>query len=84
METDSQSNHLPQQENGQAGSLSHGGNMNGVFRRRHLPHWDVEGHPVFITACLEGSISAAGLTQIREFREQLEERPKPTHVNDDD
>ena len=58
--------------------------MNGIFRRRHLPHWDVEGHPVFITACLEGSISAAGVTQIREFREQLEERPKPTRLTDDE
>jgi len=58
--------------------------MDGIFRRRHLPHWDVEGHPVFITACFEGSISAAGLTQIREFREQLEERPKPTHLTDDE
>ncbi len=58
--------------------------MNGIFRRRHLPHWDVEGHPIFITACLEGSMSAAGLTQIREFREQLEARPKPSHMTDDE
>jgi type I restriction enzyme R subunit len=58
--------------------------MNGIFRRRHLPHWDVEGHPVFITACLSGSISSAGLTQIRELREQLEARPKPSHMTDDE
>lgn len=58
--------------------------MNGIFRRRHLPHWDVSGHPVFITACLEGSISAAGLQQIREFREQLESRPTPTRMTDDE
>ncbi len=26
-----------------------------TFRRRRLPHQDVEGHPFFVTACLEGS-----------------------------
>jgi REP element-mobilizing transposase RayT len=58
--------------------------MNGIFRRRHLPHWDVEGHPVFITACLEGSISAAGLKQVRDFREQLEGRNKPPNMTNDE
>jgi putative transposase len=57
--------------------------MDGVFRRRHLPHWDVSGHPVFITACLEGSISASGLKQMREYREELEVKPKPTNMTDD-
>jgi REP element-mobilizing transposase RayT len=56
--------------------------MNGVFRRRQLPHWDVEGHPFFITACLEGSISAAGLSRIRHYREQLEARPKPVGMSE--
>ncbi len=58
--------------------------MNGVFRRRHLPHWDVEGHPFFITACLDGSISAAGLSRIRHYREQLEARPKPSEMSADE
>ena len=58
--------------------------MNGVFRRRHLPHWDVEGHPFFITACLEGSISASGLNQINAVREQLDQRPKPAHMTDEE
>ena len=31
--------------------------MDGVFRRRNLPHWDVLEQPVFITGCLQGSIS---------------------------
>jgi len=51
--------------------------LDGIFRRRHLPHWDVEGKPVFITACLEGSISAAGLSRIRKYRDQLDHRPRP-------
>ena len=36
----------------------------GVFRRRNLPHWDVPGHPVFITGCLRGSLSLKDLKQI--------------------
>jgi len=47
-----------------------------VFRRRRLPHQDVEGHPIFITGCLDGSISASGLSRIEQYREQLESRPK--------
>jgi len=35
--------------------------MKGLFRRRNLPHWDVLGHPVFITGCLQGSISQSGI-----------------------
>ena len=49
----------------------------GVFRRRQLPHWDVEGKPIFITACLNGSISAAGLARIREYRDELDRHPRP-------
>lgn len=51
--------------------------QDGIFRRRHLPHWDVEGKPVFITACLDGSISSAGLSRIRKYRIELDERPRP-------
>jgi REP element-mobilizing transposase RayT len=57
--------------------------MNGIFRRRKLPHWDVDGHPIFITACLDGSISASGLQQIRDLRAELEIRPKPPEMTDD-
>jgi putative transposase len=53
----------------------------GVFRRRHLPHWDVEGHPSFITACLEGSISAAGLKRIRQYRVELDARSRPDQLS---
>ncbi|QDV84933.1 hypothetical protein [Planctomycetes bacterium TBK1r] len=48
-----------------------------VFRRRRLPHQDVEGHPVFITSCLEGSLSASGLSQIDAYRRELDHRRKP-------
>jgi putative transposase len=48
-----------------------------VFHRRRLPHQDVDGHPVFITACLDGSLSSAGLTRIETYRKELETRPKP-------
>jgi len=56
----------------------------GVFRRRLLPHWDVPGKPVFLTACLDGSLPAAGLSRIRDYRRQLDERPQPIDVNADD
>ncbi len=48
-----------------------------VFRRRRLPHQDVEGHPIFITGCLDGSLSAIGLSQIERYREQLYTKTKP-------
>lgn len=44
----------------------------GIFRRRQLPHWDVEGKPVFITACLDGSISARGLKKILQYRDEID------------
>ena len=31
----------------------------------------------FITACLEGSLSASGLSGIRTYREEIESRPRP-------
>ena len=49
----------------------------GVIRRRNLPHIDVAGKPFFITACLQGSISAKGLKRIRSYRDELAKRPRP-------
>ncbi|WP_372718279.1 transposase [Novipirellula sp.] len=57
--------------------------MQGIFRRRNLPHWDVPGHPVFITGCLRGCFSATGLKQIDEYREELERRSKPAKFSAD-
>jgi len=48
-----------------------------VFRRRRLPHQDVEGHPIFITGCLEGSIQVAGWKAISEYRDELARRATP-------
>ena len=58
--------------------------LEGIFRRRQLPHWDVEGMPVFITACLDGSISASGLTRIRQYRDELDARPRPEKFSGDE
>ena len=49
----------------------------GNFRRRHLPHWDVEGRPFFVTACLAGRIPASGLSRILKHRNELNQRPRP-------
>lgn len=51
--------------------------MQGLFRRRNLPHWDVEGSPTFITGCLHGSLSHAGMAELTKYRHELEERPCP-------
>ena len=45
--------------------------MNEIFRRRHLPHWDVPGATYFVTACLADSIPAQGLLSIRELEARL-------------
>lgn len=56
----------------------------GIFRRRNMPHWDVEGKPVFITGCLDGSISSAGYKRIEEFRSELDQRPTPDNLSDEE
>jgi type I restriction enzyme R subunit len=45
--------------------------MQEMFRRRHLPHWDLPGATYFVTACLAGSIPAQGLLNIRILEKQL-------------
>ena len=64
----------------QARSLSH--MTDGIFRRRHLPHLDVEGKPYFVTACLSGSIPAKGLREIRNYRSELETRKRPASLTE--
>jgi type I restriction enzyme R subunit len=51
--------------------------MDEVFRRRRLPHWDLPGAIYFVTACLHGSIPAAGLADIERFRADTAKRPCP-------
>jgi putative transposase len=53
----------------------------GVVRRRVLPHIDVQGKAYFITGCLDGSISAAGLSKIIAFRNRMEKSPKPEELS---
>ncbi|PHQ36614.1 hypothetical protein [Rhodopirellula bahusiensis] len=55
-----------------------------VFRRRNLPHIDVEGKASFITACLDGSLPAAGLKRIRAHRDEFDQRKKPLDLSDAD
>ena len=56
----------------------------GLIRRRHLPHIDIEGKPYFVTACLEGSLPAAGLSKLKRYREELHRRPKPESLSQQD
>jgi type I restriction enzyme R subunit len=35
------------------------------FRRRNLPHWDIQGATYFVTCCLAGSIPAIGRLAIK-------------------
>lgn len=58
--------------------------LDGLFRRRRLPHWDVEGGIYFVTACLEGSIAAQGLLELRRYREDLDRRRRPANVQEEE
>jgi REP element-mobilizing transposase RayT len=53
--------------------------MEGLFRRRRLPHWDVADAPYFVTACLADSIPARGLADLAGYRDRLAARPRPSH-----
>jgi REP element-mobilizing transposase RayT len=39
--------------------------MNESFRRRRLPHWDIDNATYFVTCCLAGSLPARGLLPVR-------------------
>src|SRR5215813_11661652 len=55
--------------------------LNGLFRRRRLPHWDVPDATYFVTPCLEGSLPARGLVELETFRDRLDERPRPLDMS---
>ena len=57
-------------------------NENGIFRRRDLPHIDVEDKPYFLTGCLDGSLPAAGLKRIRQYRLELDQRKPPEELSE--
>jgi type I restriction enzyme R subunit len=48
------------------------------FRRRDLPHWDLPGAYYFITSCLDGSLPAQGLVDLRKFEKRLQETAPPS------
>ena len=55
-----------------------------VFRRRHLPHWDMPGATYFVTACLHGSIPAQGLLDIQAYKTELARHPRPCDIAETD
>lgn len=55
-----------------------------VFRRRHLPHWDVPDGIYFVTSCLAGSIPAQGLLDARKYETELEQRVRPDELTSEE
>ncbi len=55
-----------------------------TFRRRHLPHWDVPGATYFVTACIQGSIPAQGLLNLRDYEAELTRRLRPQGMSEAD
>lgn len=58
--------------------------MEGIFRRRRLPHWDIADATYFVTACLANSLPARGLLDLRNYRDELELRSRPSSMNESD
>src|SRR5262245_27872526 len=58
--------------------------ISGLFRRRRLPHWDVDDGTYFVTTCLDGSIPAQGFVQLNKYRQELDARCKPNDLTDDE
>jgi putative transposase len=54
----------------------------GLFRRRRLPHLDVEDGTYFITTCLDGSIPARGLAELLRYRDQLDNQRRPNGLTE--
>ena len=45
------------------------------FHRRHLPHWDPGGVPIFLTWTLKGCLPEEVMERLREERRRWEKRP---------
>jgi REP element-mobilizing transposase RayT len=58
--------------------------MEGIFRRRRLPHWDVADATYFVTSCLAGSLPAHGLSALRGYRTELDARVRPSDLTEDE
>ena len=59
-------------------------NTGELFRRRHLPHWDVPRATYFVTGCLAGSIPAQGLLDIERYQKELAGRSRPLEKSEED
>jgi putative transposase len=55
-----------------------------LFRRRNLPHWDMPGATYFVTSCLAGSLPADGLAELRQYQDDLDRRPRPEGLTDEE
>jgi putative transposase len=51
------------------------------FRRRRLPHLDIDGATYFVTSCLANSIPALGLRDLAEYERTLASR-RPVNLSD--
>ncbi len=58
--------------------------MEGTFRRRRLPHWDVPGATFFVTTCLHDSLPARGRAAIARLRRELELKPPSAKLSKHD
>lgn len=56
--------------------------LEGIFRRRRLPHWDVADATFFVTACLAESIPTKGLLDLRKYREDLSTKTRPADLSE--
>jgi REP element-mobilizing transposase RayT len=58
--------------------------MEGIFRRRRLPHWDVYDATYFVTSCLADSLPTHGLGELRAYRAELDVRNRPPDLTEDE
>lgn len=58
--------------------------LEGLFRRRRLPHWDVDDGTYFVTACLAGSIPAIGINRLQLVRARLERQTRPDDLTSEE
>lgn len=56
--------------------------LEGIFRRRRLPHLDVADATFFVTSCLADSIPARGLLDLRKYRARLNAQARPAEQSE--
>lgn len=60
-----------------------GVHLEGLFRRRRLPHWDVPGATYFVTACLHNCLPARRRKDLERLRRDLDRRPRPPALSEE-